>query len=67
VDVDKKIITGEQILKDHFKEKQPALLEQLHSYIQNSKTHEERMVYMVLFQVVRERFATVQDFISNSK
>lgn len=67
VDVDKKIITGEQILKDHFKEKQPALLEQLHTYIQNSKTHEERMVYMVLFQVVREKFATVQDFISNNK
>ena len=67
VDVDKKIVTGEQILKDHFKEKQPALLEQLHTYIQNSKTHEERMVYMVLFQVVRERFATVQDFISNNK
>lgn len=66
-DINQKIVTGEQVLKDNFKEKQPALLERLHQYIQNSKTHEERMIYMVLFQVVRERFATVQDFISNSK
>lgn len=61
------IVTGEQVLKNTFKTLQPKLLEQLHACIKNATRQEERVIYMVLFHVVREKFATVQSFISNSK
>ena len=66
-DVDGKLVTGEQILKDNFEKKYPELLDRLHNCIKNSKKQEERIIYMVLFHVVREKLATVQDFISTKK
>ena len=66
-DVDGKLVTGEQILKDNFEKKSPELLDRLHNCIKNSKKQEERIIYMVLFHVVREKLATVQDFISSKK
>ena len=55
--------TGEQILKDNYKEKLGAVLNMLNTLRKEYPKEEVRRLYNILFKIIREEYGTVHDFI----
>ena len=57
------VYNGEQILKDGYAEKQKAVLKNLSLLKQQSTTDEEKRLYNIFFNIIRNDYDTVHKFI----
>lgn len=57
-----KPIRGEEILKTNYEAKREALLEKLNNKRKNANTKEERRIYSIFFNLLRNDYASVNDF-----
>lgn len=58
------IYDGEQILKDGYVEKQKSVLKTLSTLKQQSATEDEKRLYNIFFNIIRNEYDTVHKFIS---
>lgn len=61
--IDGRSMSGEEVFKKHYKAKQKALLDQLYKNKKDAMKPAERRLWNALFNIVREEFKTVHDFI----
>ena len=59
---DGKKITGEKVLKKHYTSKHEEMLERLNSQKLNAGLAEEKRLYDIFFQILRNDYPTVHDF-----
>lgn len=63
--IDGKSMSGEEVFKKHFKAKHKELLDKLYENKKNALQPAERRLWNALFDIVREEFDTVHNFIKN--
>lgn len=56
-------VTGEEIFKDYYPEKHKALLDKLVAMRKECPKEEVRRLYNILFNIIREEYGTVHEFI----
>ena len=53
---------GDEILKDNYKKKQDELLRKFNNKKRNATTPEEKRLWSIFFNILREEYASVNDF-----
>ena len=56
-------VTGEEIFKDYYPEKHKAILDKLVAMRKECPKEEVRRLYNILFNIIREEYGTVHEFI----